>query len=308
MFKNYILRRHVLRNFKKLNNKYFCANSNQNNKNNNTQNDFTTFGFKTVKKEERQNLVNSVFANVSSKYDVMNDAMSLGVHRIWKNEFVNMIGLLKPNIIYDENGKGREEKMQIIDVAGGTGDISFRIWDKACNYAKNYYSIMPVEIRVVDINPHMLEVGKKRAIELNIPEEDIKFIEENAETLKFLPDNSVDLYTIAFGIRNCTNLEKVVREAHRVLKKGGRFMCLEFSHVNVPVLSSIYDFYSFYVIPELGGLIANDKASYQYLVESIRNFPDQETFKQLIKNCDFEGANYVNLTGGIVAIHSGVKL
>lgn len=290
---------------KGINIKTFCS---ENPKNEKEQKDFTTFGFKTVKKEERQSLVNSVFANVSSKYDVMNDAMSLGVHRIWKNEFVNSIGLIKPNIIYDEQGKGREEKMQIIDVAGGTGDIAFRIWEKSRKYANSYYSIMPAEIKVVDINASMLEVGKNRAKEMNIPEEDLKFIECNAETLSFLPDNSVDLYTIAFGIRNCTNLEKVLREAHRVLKKGGRFMCMEFSHVQVPVLSSIYDFYSFYVIPELGGLIANDKPSYQYLVESIRNFPNQETFKKLITQCGFEAANYINLSGGIVAIHSGVKL
>jgi len=272
------------------------------------KNDTTTFGFKTVNKEERQTLVNSVFENVSSKYDIMNDVMSLGIHRIWKNEFVNMIGMIKPNITYDESGKGKQEKMQIIDVAGGTGDIAFRIHEKACDYAKSYFSIIPAEISVVDINPHMLEVGKKRAKEMNISEDQIQFIEENAETLKFLPDNSIDLYTIAFGIRNCTNLEKVIREAYRVLKKGGRFMCLEFSHVQIPIVSSVYDLYSFYIIPELGGLIANDKASYQYLVESIRNFPDQENFKLLIKNCAFDGVNYINLSGGIVAIHSGVKL
>lgn len=283
----------------------FCTNNKSENK---KDEDFTTFGYKTVKKEERQNLVNTVFANVSSKYDIMNDAMSLGVHRIWKNEFVNEIGLIKPNIIYDEKGKGMEEKMRIIDVAGGTGDIAFRIWNKARNYAKNYYSIMPAEIKVVDINAHMLEVGKERAKEMNIPDEDIEWVESNAETLSFLADNSVDLYTISFGIRNCTNLDKVLKEAHRVLKKGGRFMCMEFSKVQVPVLSSIYDFYSFYVIPELGSIVANDRDSYKYLVESIRNFPDQETFKNHIKNAGFDAVNYINLSGGIVAIHSGVKL
>jgi 2-methoxy-6-polyprenyl-1,4-benzoquinol methylase len=270
--------------------------------------DYTSFGFKTVKKEERQSLVNTVFANVASKYDIMNDAMSLGVHRVWKNEFVNTIGLLKPNIIYDEKGNSHQEKMKVIDVAGGTGDISFRIYERARSYSKNYFSIMPVEIKVIDINANMLEVGKMRAKEMGIPDEDIQWHESNAETLTFLPDNSVDLYTISFGIRNCTNLNKVMKEAYRVLKKGGRFMCLEFSHVQVPVLSSIYDFYSFNVIPQLGQLIAGDKDSYQYLVESIRKFPDQETFKGVIKNAGFEGANYINLSGGICAIHSGIKI
>jgi 2-methoxy-6-polyprenyl-1,4-benzoquinol methylase len=123
-----------------------------------------------------------------------------------------------------------------------------------------------------------------------------------------LPDESIDLYTIAFGIRNCTNIDIVLKEAHRVLKKGGRFMCMEFSQVQVPILNSFYDLYSFYVIPELGGLIANDKASYQYLVESIRNFPKQEEFKGMIKDAGFKGVNYTNLTGGIVAIHSGIKI
>lgn len=270
--------------------------------------DYTSFGYKTVRKEERQTLVNSVFANVASKYDIMNDAMSLGVHRIWKNEFVNSIGLLKPNRIYDDKGNYKDEKISIIDVAGGTGDISFRIWEKAKNYSKDYFTIMPCEIKVIDINSNMLEVGKLRASEMKIPEEEIKWIECNAETLSFLPDNSVDLYTIAFGIRNCTNLEKVLKEAYRVLKKGGRFMCLEFSHVQVPLLSSIYDFYSFYIIPQLGGFIANDKESYQYLVESIRKFPDQESFKSIISDAGFQAVNYINLSGGICAIHSGIKL
>lgn len=271
-------------------------------------NEYTNFGYKTVKKEERQSLVNTVFASVASKYDVMNDAMSLGVHRIWKNEFVNSIGLLKHNTIFDSDGNSRQEKLKIIDVAGGTGDIAFRIWEKARHDAKSYYTTMPVEITVVDINANMLEVGKLRAKEQNIPDEDIKWVESNAETLEFLPDNSVDLYTISFGIRNCTEIDKVLREANRILKKGGRFMCMEFSKVQIPVLSNIYDFYSFYMIPELGKLIAGDKESYQYLVESIRNFPDQETFKRKIEDAGFMSVNYVNLSGGIVAVHSGIKL
>jgi 2-methoxy-6-polyprenyl-1,4-benzoquinol methylase len=298
--------------FAKINLSFFSSKSGDNASSNNSYDteikDYTSFGFKTVKKEDRQNLVNSVFANVAAKYDIMNDAMSLGVHRIWKNEFVNSIGMLKPNRIYDSHGNFKDEKLKIIDVAGGTGDISFRIWEKAKNYSKNYFTMMPCEIKVVDINSNMLEVGRQRAEEMKITQEDIQWVECNAETLSFLPDNSIDLYTIAFGIRNCTNLDKVVKEAYRVLKKGGRFMCLEFSHVQVPILSSIYDFYSFNIIPQMGGIIANDKESYQYLVESIRNFPNQETFKDVIKSAGFEAVNYVNLSGGICAIHSGIKL
>jgi len=272
------------------------------------ENTTTSFGFKTVKKEDRQSLVNTVFANVASSYDVMNDAMSLGVHRVWKNEFVNSVGILKPNIIFDEKGNSKEEKLKIIDVAGGTGDISFRIREKAKNYSKNYFSIMPVEIKVLDINTNMLSVGKERAKEMDIPEEEISWHESNAENLSIIPDSSIDLYTIAFGIRNCTNLDKVIKEAFRVLKKGGRFMCLEFSHVQTPVLSQIYDFYSFNIIPQLGHIIANDKESYQYLVESIRKFPNQESFKKIISEGGFEAVNYINLSGGICAIHSGLKL
>ena len=271
-------------------------------------NSYTNFGYKTVKKEERQSLVNTVFANVASSYDIMNDAMSLGIHRVWKNEFVNSIGLLKHNTIHDSDGNSREEKMKIIDVAGGTGDISFRIWEKARHNAKSFFTTMPVEITVVDINGNMLEVGKARGKTQNIPDEDIKWVESNAETLNFLEDNCIDLYTISFGIRNCTNIDKVLSEAHRVLKKGGRFMCMEFSKVNLPILSNVYDFYSFYLIPEMGRLIANDRESYQYLVESIRNFHDQETFKRKIMDAGFKSVNYVNLSAGIVAIHSGVKL
>jgi ubiquinone/menaquinone biosynthesis methyltransferase len=137
---------------------------------------------------------------------------------------------------------------------------------------------------------------------------DIQWVECNAEKLTFLPSDSVDLYTIAFGIRNCTNIDIVLKEAHRVLKKGGRFMCMEFSQMQIPFINNIYDLYSFYVIPELGGIIANDKASYQYLVESIRNFPKQEDFKAMIKEAGFSCVNYTNLSGGIVAIHSGIKI
>lgn len=284
-------------------------NDSHNNDNNNKNDEYASFGFKTVKKEERQGMVNTVFANVAAKYDVMNDAMSLGVHRIWKNEFVNSIGLLKPNTIYDAStGKSHEEKLQIVDVAGGTGDIAFRIWERARNYSKSYYTIMPVQITIVDINANMLEVGKARAKERNIPDEDIKWIEGNAEHIEAIADNSTDVYTIAFGIRNVTNIDNALKDAHRVLKKGGIFMCLEFSHMTIPIVASIYDLYSLNIIPQLGHLIANDKESYQYLVESIRKFPTQDTFKKMIEDAGFEAVSYRNLSGGVVAIHTGIKL
>ena len=159
---------------------------------------------------------------------------------------------------------------------------------------------------VIDINANMLVEGKKNAEKRNI--NGIKWVEANAERLDFLKDNSVDLYTISFGIRNCTNLDNVLKEAYRVLKKGGRLSVLEFSEVVVPGLNVIYDFYSFNVIPELGQVISGDRESYQYLVESIRNFPKQEQFKQIIENAGFTNVNYINLSGGICAIHNGLKI
>mmetsp|Transcript_41016 Transcript_41016/g.30166 ORF Transcript_41016/g.30166 Transcript_41016/m.30166 type:complete len:205 (+) Transcript_41016:178-792(+) len=203
----------------------------------------------------------------------MNDAMSLGVHRCWKNQFVDMMGTLSKKNIYDESGKvtGRAP-LRILDVAGGTGDISFRILEKAKK--DSLESGLSVDITVSDINPKMLEVGKKRAVEAGIFHE-LQFTELNAEDLSSIEDEHFDMYTIAFGIRNVTNREKALKEAHRVLGKGGRFMCLEFSQVEVPIFKDIYDFYSFNVIPQLGHFLANDKDSYQYLVESIKKFPKQ---------------------------------
>ncbi len=204
----------------------------------------------------------------------------------------------------------------LLDVAGGTGDIAFRFIDAV--RSSPLYSPSPAnktQVTVCDINGSMLQVGKQRALErgyLDSAEPEISFVVGDAEKLPF-PDNCVDAYTIAFGIRNCTNVPQVLREAHRVLKKGGRFLCLEFSHIQSfgfanPFFQSIYDAYSFNIIPQMGQMIAQDRDSYQYLVESIRRFPDQEKFATMIKQAGFELVTYHNLTFGVASVHSGFKL
>jgi len=244
--------------------------------------------------------VKGVFSNVASKYDLMNDAMSLGVHRVWKDTF---IGELDP---------GRKGPLKCLDVAGGTGDIALRILD----HARESYADRETTVEVLDINPEMLKEGFKRfkkTMYHNTPQ--IAFTEGNAQKLD-KPSNQFDLYTIAFGIRNCTSIPDVLSEAYRVLKPGGVFACLEFSKVTNPVLSSVYDQYSFSVIPLLGTILASDRASYQYLVESIRKFPPQEDFAQMIRDAgfstggDFEGKGgaWMDLWGGVACIHRGVKV
>ena len=211
--------------------------------------------------------VAKVFSSVADSYDLMNDAMSLGVHRLWKDDFVKQIGPLKPRKILDDKGMViSSEPLRCLDVAGGTGDISFRILDKAWGDSPEQLS---VKLTVSDINADMLEVGKKRAVERG-SFHDLDFKVVNAEDLSAFESDSHDLYTIAFGIRNVTDRQKALKEAYRILRHGGRFMCLEFSEVVVPGFKQIYDNYSFTAIPMMGHLLANDKDSYQYLVESIR--------------------------------------
>ncbi|KAG0741894.1 hypothetical protein G6F57_006870 [Rhizopus arrhizus] len=260
---------------------------------NQQKNKTTHFGFRDVAEEEKESLVHNVFANVASKYDVMNDAMSLGIHRIWKDEFIRTMA----------PGPGTK----LLDVAGGTGDIALRFLD----YCKNVHQDSTASVTLVDINPHMLGEGEKRFKTTPYAHtKQASFLVQNAENLTDIPDESVDVYTIAFGIRNCTHVDKVVKEAYRVLKKGGRFMCLEFSKVDNPVIGKIYDIYSFDVIPALGQIIASDRDSYQYLVESIRKFPPQEEFAQIIRDAGFKtvGQGYEDLTFGVASIHSGFKL
>lgn len=247
-----------------------------------------SFGFQDVRESERQGLVNGVFANVAENYDLMNDLMSGGMHRLWKSDF---LAWLSPP---------REDSarpFRLLDVAGGTGDV-------AMSYAQMTGASATAVI--CDISPEMLDVGRNKVEKANLSDR-IELVEGNAETLP-LPDRSFDAYTIAFGIRNVTHIDKALEEAFRVLKIGGRFMCLEFSQVDVPVLDRLYDLHSFEVIPRLGQAVAGDRESYQYLVESIRKFPNQERFADMIRTAGFERVSYRNLTGGVAAIHSGWKL
>ncbi|GLC61073.1 2-hexaprenyl-6-methoxy-1,4-benzoquinone methyltransferase [Pleodorina starrii] len=329
------------------------------------------FGFRQVPRDAKAGLVGQVFSSVASSYDIMNDLMSGGLHRLWKDRLVES---LRPF-------PGQEH----LDVAGGTGDVAFRVLravraaevgermaaaaagrtssrgrtspqpppgasppsssspsagaetsgssssnssgarssgvnsgpagqssgggSGAGSSGSSGGPLVPGRVVVCDINPDMLRVGQqKAAAAADLGDESgLSFVEGNAESLPF-PDSSFDSYTIAFGIRNVTDRPAALREALRVLKPGGRFLCLEFSQVTQPGLRELYDMYSFAVIPRIGGLVANDAASYQYLVESIRQFPDQETFARLIEEAGFRAVTYENLTGGVVAIHSGFKL
>jgi ubiquinone/menaquinone biosynthesis methyltransferase len=276
-----------------------------------------TFGFKPVKAAERTHMVKEVFASVAPTYDVMNDLMSLGIHRLWKRDFVREVA--------PEAGEA------ILDLAGVSGDIEFLL-RHARNTANSkikfeYYLALwaataaaPAyvgeatrrlsdkkenKITICDINPAMLEVGKKRAMDRGLHGA-FNWVEGNAEALPFA-DNSFDVVTLAFGLRNVTHLARALREIERVLKPGGRFFCLEFSHVAVPLLQKIYDTYSFSLLPWLGEKVAGDRASYQYLAESIRAFPDQDALVELMKEAGFSAVTYRNFSFGIAAVHRGVK-
>jgi demethylmenaquinone methyltransferase/2-methoxy-6-polyprenyl-1,4-benzoquinol methylase len=244
----------------------------------------TSFGFARVAEDAKQGLVNDVFARVAPRYDLMNDLMSGGLHRLWKNDLVSWLAPPKSAVPY-----------ALIDVAGGTGDIALRVLDASGAGASAV---------ICDISAEMIEVGRGR----DQREGDrLSFVRGNAEALPFT-GASFDAYTVAFGMRNLTHLDAALAEAYRVLKPGGRFLCLEFSSVEVPLLDALYDAYSFNAIPILGGLVAGDSASYRYLVESIRRFPDQKNFTRMIENAGFDRVRYRNLTGGIAAIHSAWRL
>ncbi len=244
-----------------------------------------SFGFTRVDETQKQFMVDGVFHSVAGNYDKMNDILSLGLHRVWKN---SMVAWLSPPSIAN---------WKVLDVAGGTGDIAFRILNASCQKA---------HVTVLDINGSMLSVGKKRAQKNGLASR-IDFVEANAEHLPF-EDQSFDAYTIAFGIRNVPHIDKALKEAFRVLKPGGRFLCLEFSNVEMPLLDKIYDLWSFHVVPKLGKIIANDGDAYRYLVESIRKFPKQDDFAHMINDAGFSRVLYRNLTGAIAALHSGWKI
>lgn len=245
------------------------------------------FGEKHVTPEEKTQGVIGVFDSVADQYDVMNDLMSGGMHRLWKDHFIRMI---RPRA--QITGRPAD----YLDVAGGTGDIAFRIRKKIGEGAN---------ITLCDLNDNMLSVGRDRAIDkgwLN----DFNWITGNAESLP-LSDNSIDVYTIAFGLRNVTHIDTALSEAFRVLRPGGRFFCLEFSHVQPKLFAKAYDLYSYTVIPRLGKAVAKDEDSYQYLVESIRKFPTQRNLQNRLTKAGFKRGRYHNMSAGIVAIHQGIK-
>ena len=241
-------------------------------------NDTVSFGYRDVDASEKAGMVRGVFSNVASSYDLMNDAMSGGAHRLWKDQFVRRV---KPR-----PGEA------ILDMAGGTGDIAFRMHARGAN------------VTVSDINPEMLAIGMERAKKKDLT--GLAWSEQNAEALTFT-DRAFDAYTIAFGIRNVTHIQQALEEAHRVLKFGGRFFCLEFSATLWPGFADVYDTYSHKVVPKLGKLLAKDEDSYRYLIESIRRFPDMPKFEGMIRQAGFISTKVEPILGGLVAIHSGWK-
>ena len=252
------------------------------------------FGFRRVPLAEKQALVDDVFDSVARRYDLMNDLMSGGLHRAWKEALVT--ALHPPP--KDRPGRLREKNetpFKVLDLAGGTGDVAFRIADKAG---------AGTHVTVADINAEMLAVGRARAAKAG---HSVAFIEANAEALPF-PDKSFDAVTIAFGIRNVPRIDRALAEVHRVLRIGGHFLCLEFSSVDVPGLDRLYDLYSFNVIPAVGRAVTGDAEAYRYLVESIRKFPRPEKFADMIRAAGLRRVSFQPLTGGVVALHSGWRL
>ena len=245
----------------------------------------TSYGFKQVGAGDKQPLVNEVFHKVARRYDLMNDLMSAGLHRLWKD---GMVAWLNPP---------KRPGWKVLDVAGGTGDVAFRIVEASDRQA---------HATVLDINGSMLAVGRDRAEKRNLLE-NVDFVEANAEELPFA-DGSFDAYTIAFGIRNVPRIDVALAEAFRVLKPGGRFLCLEFSDVEMPLLDKAYEAWSFNAIPRIGKAVTGDGEPYSYLVESIRKFPDQKNFAAMIERAGFERVGFRNYSGGIAALHSGWKL
>ena len=247
----------------------------------NSSPEMTHFGYKSVLASEKADLVRSVFDGVADRYDIMNDLMSFGIHRFWKNF---LIDYLRPR-----------SKMKFLDLGGGTGDIAFRLKEAG-----------GTDITICDINQEMLSVGRNRSINKGWLK-DFSWICGNAEMLPF-PSNSFDCVIIAFALRNVTHIDHAIAEAFRVLKPGGRFLCLEFSHVTLSVLVKPYDFYSFKILPKIGKIVTNQEESYQYLAESIRQFPQQNQLAEIFKSAGFEKISWHNLSGGIAAIHSGWRL
>jgi demethylmenaquinone methyltransferase/2-methoxy-6-polyprenyl-1,4-benzoquinol methylase len=248
--------------------------------------DDTDFGYQTVPLEDKQGRVDGVFHSVAHRYDLMNDLMSGGLHRAWKDALVTAV-----------NPPKSERPFALLDLAGGTGDVALRVADAGGPGTR---------VTVCDINEEMLSVGAERAIKKGIDDR-VSFEQGNAEQLHYA-DRSFDCATIAFGIRNVPRIDRALAEAFRVLKHGGRFLCLEFSSVDVPGLDLLYELYSFQVIPRVGEAVTGDREAYQYLVESIRKFPKPKAFVQMIEQAGFRRVSFTPMTGGVVALHSGWRL
>ena len=251
-----------------------------------TRGEQTHFGYQSVPLEEKQGRVDDVFHSVARRYDLMNDLMSGGLHRAWKDALVTGV-----------NPPKSERNFHVLDLAGGTGDVAFRIADAGGHGTR---------VTVCDINADMLEVGRQRAATRGL-DDIVTFDQGNAEELAY-PDRSFDCITIAFGIRNVPRIERALDEAHRVLRIGGRFLCLEFSSVDVPGLDALYELYSFQLIPRVGEVVTEDRDAYQYLVESIRKFPKPKVFARMIEFAGFRRVSFRPMTGGVVALHSGWRL
>ena len=245
--------------------------------------DKTHFGFKTVDADKKAGMVAEVFSSVAGKYDIMNDVMSFGIHRLWKKIALQHTGLKAGD--------------SVLDLAGGTGDLTITLSRQVGPGG---------EVILSDINPAMLEAGRARLLDKGIAG-NVRFVEANAEDLPF-DENRFHCVTMAFGLRNVTDQNKALRSIHRVLKPGGRLLVLEFSKPVAPGLNKLYDFYSFNILPKMGKLIANDEDSYRYLAESIRMHPDQPTLKAMMQDAGFERCTWHNMSGGIVALHKGFKL
>jgi demethylmenaquinone methyltransferase/2-methoxy-6-polyprenyl-1,4-benzoquinol methylase len=257
----------------------------------------THFGFQQVALGDKQARVDDVFHSVARRYDLMNDLMSGGLHRAWKGVLVTALNPPKARASPDSPAMRGAQPFALLDLAGGTGYVAFRAIEAGG---------AGLRATVVDINTDMLDVGRARAGERGL-DDAITCVEGNAEALPF-PDRSYDAVTVAFGIRNVPRIEAALKEAHRVLRIGGRFLCLEFSTVDVPGLDALYDFYSFNVIPALGRAVTDDEAAYRYLVESIRRFPRPEAFSDMMRSAGFARVSFQRMTGGIVALHSGWRL
>jgi demethylmenaquinone methyltransferase/2-methoxy-6-polyprenyl-1,4-benzoquinol methylase len=264
----------------------------------------TDFGFRRVPLAAKQAMVDGVFDSVAKRYDLMNDLMSGGLHRAWKDVLVTAVNPPRPRRGLHKETKGRPGRLQeqerpfaLLDVAGGTGDVAFRVAKAGGSGTR---------VTVADINTDLVAVGRQRAAEQGL-DDAVTFIEGNAEKLP-LPDRAFDAVTIAFGIRNVPRIDAALAEAYRVLRIGGHFVCLEFSNVDVPGLDTAYDLYSFNVIPAIGRAVTGDAEAYRYLVESIRKFPKPAAFADMICSAGFRRVSFQPLTGGIVAIHSGWRL